>query len=102
MKMTGTVPMSTQLSVSSLERRAFLGRMAALGAGGLLPGCAAVETGAAARRIDVHHHIAPPSYSAALKAMMRGHAAWSVEKSIEDMDRSGIETAITSLINPGL
>jgi hypothetical protein len=27
--------------------------------------------GPAARRIDVHHHIAPPAYSAALKAMMR-------------------------------
>jgi predicted TIM-barrel fold metal-dependent hydrolase len=61
-----------------------------------------VQTGTAARRIDVHHHIAPPAYSAALKAMMRGHAPWSVEKSLEEMDRSGIATAITSLINPGL
>ena len=83
-------------------RRAFLGSVAALGVGSLFPGCASVETGAAARRIDVHHHIAPPAYSAALKAMMRGHAPWSVEKSLEDMDKSGIATAITSLINPGL
>ena len=35
-------------------------------------------------RIDVHHHIAPPNYSAALKAMKRSHAAWSIEASLED------------------
>ena len=89
-------------AADSPGRRAFLGGMAALGASGLIPGCASVETGAAARRIDVHHHIAPPGYSAALKAMMRNHAAWSVQASLEDMDKSGIATAITSLINPGL
>ena len=91
-----------QHAAASPRRRAFLGSIAALGASALVPGCASVESGAAARRIDVHHHIAPPSYSAALKAMMRGHAPWSVEKSLEDMDKSGIATAITSLINPGL
>ena len=84
------------------SRRAFLGSLAALGAGALLPGCVSVESGAAARRIDVHHHIAPPAYSSALKAMMRGHAKWSVQATLEDMDKSGIATAITSLINPGM
>jgi len=82
------------------RRRAFLGGLAALGAGALFPGCASVETGAAARRIDVHHHVAPPAYTAALKERMRGHAPWSVEKSLEDMDKSGIATSVTSLINP--
>ena len=103
--MTVAVTESTGVSRSPAARpgrRAFLGSLAALGAGALFPGCASVETGAAARRIDVHHHIAPPAYSAALKAMMRGHAQWSVEESLEDMDKSGIATAITSLINPGM
>lgn len=87
-------------------RREFLTGLAALGAGALLPGC---QTGGPAPaadgkpfRIDVHHHIAPPAYSSALKAMMRGHAKWSVEATLEDMDRSGIATSITSLINPGM
>src|SRR5688500_13151475 len=86
------------------SRRNFLTGLAALGAGALLPGCE--TTGGAAggkpRRIDVHHHIAPPSYSAQLKSMMRGHAKWSVEATLEDMDKSGIATALTSMINPGM
>jgi 6-methylsalicylate decarboxylase len=85
------------------SRRAFLTGLAALGAGAVLPGCQTTPAAAGRPyRIDVHHHIAPPGYSAALKAMKRGHAAWSIEASLEDMDKSGIATAITSLINPGL
>ena len=81
--------------------------MAALGAGALLPGCqstgaAGHESAGAPRRIDIHHHIAFPGYLAQLKARMRGHAAWSVQRSLEDMDKSGIATSVTSLINPGV
>ena len=86
-------------------RRKFLTGMTALGAGALLPGCQTAGTqaaGAKPYRIDVHHHIAPPAYSAALKSMMRGHAKWSPQASLEDMDKSGIATSITSLINPGM
>ena len=88
------------------SRRDFLGSLAALGATTLLPGCQATgptdEGGGKPYRIDVHHHIAPPAYSAALKGLMRGHAKWSVQASLEDMDKSGIATSITSLINPGM
>lgn len=90
---------------AAVSRRTFLTGLAALGAGAVLPGCQTPGTGATAGkpyRIDVHHHIAPPSYSAALKSMMRGHAKWSPEASIEDMNKSGIATSITSLINPGM
>lgn len=87
-------------------RRGFLTGLAALGAGALIPGCQtagpAPAGGGKPFRIDVHHHIAPPAYSAALKSMMRGHARWSVEATLEDMDKSGIATSITSLINPGM
>ena len=58
------------------SRRNFLGGLAALGATTLLPGCQATgptaEAGGRPYRIDVHHHIAPPAYSAALKGLMRG------------------------------
>jgi predicted TIM-barrel fold metal-dependent hydrolase len=89
------------------SRRGFLAGLAALGGGALLPGCQAPSPAPAPAdgkpfRIDVHHHIAPPAYSSALKAMMRGHAKWSVQATLEDMDKSGIATSITSLINPGM
>jgi predicted TIM-barrel fold metal-dependent hydrolase len=101
MKVITTESGSTQPQAGdSPARRAFLGSIAALGASALFPGCASVETGTAARRIDVHHHIAPPAYTAALKERMRGHAPWSVQRSLEDMDKSGIATSVTSLINP--
>jgi len=84
-----------------MPRRRFLGGMAALGAGALMPWGRA-EAQAQPYRIDVHHHFVSPGYSAALKARGQGHARWSVEKSLEDMDRSGIATAITSLIQPAV
>jgi predicted TIM-barrel fold metal-dependent hydrolase len=86
------------------SRRSFLTGLAALGASAVLPGCqtGGGVAGGPPHRIDVHHHIAPPGYSEALKVMMRGHAKWSVQATLEDMDKSGIATAITSLINPGM
>lgn len=86
-------------------RRKFLSELAALGAGALLPACQTTgmdTAGGKPFRIDVHHHIAFPTYLAQLKARMRGHAPWSLQKSLEDMDKSGIRTSVTSLINPGV
>jgi predicted TIM-barrel fold metal-dependent hydrolase len=81
--------------------------MTAFGAAALLPGCqtagqAPAAAGGKPFRIDVHHHFAPPAYSSALKAMMRGHAKWSVQGTLEEMDQSGTATCFTSLINPGM
>jgi 6-methylsalicylate decarboxylase len=53
-------------------------------------------------RIDTHHHIAPPKYVAEFKSELQPPViAWSVSKSLEDMDRSGVATAITSVTTPG-
>src|SRR6188472_4098976 len=88
------------------SRRDFLAGLAALGAGALLPGCQTAGGGPAAGgkpyRIDVHHHFAPPGYSSALKEKMLGHARWSVQATLDEMEKSQIQTAITSLINPGM
>ncbi len=54
-------------------------------------------------RIDVHHHVTPPSYRAAQGPVDQGNAprlGWSVEASLEDMDRGGVASAIISLPHP--
>jgi 6-methylsalicylate decarboxylase len=55
---------------------------------------------AAPHRIDVHHHPSPPSYLAARGEDNRWAPAqqgWTVQKSLDDMDRGGVATAMLSL-----
>jgi predicted TIM-barrel fold metal-dependent hydrolase len=58
---------------------------------------------ARAQRIDVHHHILPPDYIAAIAAR-RGVPVpdWSPQRSLEEIDRAGIGTAMLSLVQPGV
>ena len=60
-------------------------------------------------RIDVHHHILPPSYVRSVgdgrigPLIVAGKTPeWTPQHSIEAMDRNGIEKAITSISAPGL
>ena len=59
-------------------------------------------------RIDVHHHIVPPEYVAALTAFgVKGGGGiafphWDPQRSLNMMDRQDIATAITSLSAPGV
>ena len=59
-------------------------------------------------RIDIHHHIVPPEYVKALADIGVTESAgipfpdWSAEKSLDVMDRLGIEAAITSISYPGV
>jgi len=92
-----------------VPRRRFLAGLAALGAGTLLPGCAAdsaapVLAGGKPYRIDIHHHHIPPGYLAAIPRARGGGKPpqWTPAKSLEDMDRSGIATSITSIIPDGV
>jgi len=53
----------------------------------------------------VHHHHSPPALLAALKARSMGEPpthAWTVERSLADMDRAGVSTAITSITTPAV
>jgi predicted TIM-barrel fold metal-dependent hydrolase len=60
-----------------------------------------------ARLIDVHHHILPPSYVAALgdrlgpQTLTGAKLHWTPEESLESMDRTGIALAVTSFAQPG-
>jgi predicted TIM-barrel fold metal-dependent hydrolase len=60
---------------------------------------------AAAGRIDVHHHFAPPAWIAEVKGrplLQAANTRWTSAQSIEDMDRGGVAAAMVSVTNPGL
>ncbi|CAA0092200.1 Uncharacterised protein [Zhongshania aliphaticivorans] len=59
-------------------------------------------------RIDVHHHVIPPAFTATMSRRGLSKVAgaplpnWTPKQSIEIMDINGIETALTSLSAPGV
>jgi 6-methylsalicylate decarboxylase len=56
-------------------------------------------------RIDVHHHLSPPTYIAASNAGNFGDPLmknWTPEKSLQDMDKAGVAVAMLSITTPGL
>src|SRR5215813_3037252 len=83
-------------------RRGFLTGLAALGAGTLLgpkPGIAQAPAPAKPFRIDVHHHFASPGFIAEITGRKTGQVPLmrlTAQKSIEDMDKGGVATAIVS------
>ncbi len=90
-------------SAAGVSRRKFLaGGVAALGLG-----AAAASTPAGAQaarpRIDVHHHyLAPAQREVFLKVRAAGLPDWSVQKSLDDMDKGGVQTAVVSAVQPGV
>jgi len=87
-------------------RREFLSGAAALAASTLVARRKAEAQMAIVKphRIDVHHHHTPPPYLAAItaKSVTGPVRDWTPEKSIADMDRAGVATAITSITTPAL
>lgn len=55
-------------------------------------------------RIDVHHHFFPPEYLAVMGDMAKRPVVrdWTTARSLEEMDKNGIGTAVLSLSPPGL
>ena len=97
--------------MTRIDRRTFLAAtMAPLAAAGadrslavaLLQGGA--DT-ARPRRIDMHHHFAPPEWMAEVKGRPLLNAAnlrWTAELSLADMDTGGVAASILSITNPGI
>jgi predicted TIM-barrel fold metal-dependent hydrolase len=96
----------------SSSRRAFLTSLVAT-VGGSLGFRARVHGTAQARsavrgdrsRIDIHHHVFPPSYVAELASRGLGGGAatnWSVARTLDDMERAGVTTAILSITTPAV
>jgi 6-methylsalicylate decarboxylase len=92
----------------TLDRRTAIGGI--LGALGLasVPGplrLIAQSQAARPHRVDIHHHFAPPAWVTAVKGrplLQPANTTWTPAKSIEDMDRGGVATAMVSITNPGL
>jgi 6-methylsalicylate decarboxylase len=100
---------------SSSSKRDFLsGSIAALGLSALStlsvfaetkPPSAEAAGSRKPRRIDVHYHIAPPGWSAALASrnvLQPAWKGWSPAKAVEDMDRDGVDLSIASITIPGV
>jgi 6-methylsalicylate decarboxylase len=91
-------------SAGQVSRRNFLaGGAAALGLG-TTTGRPALAQAQPKSRIDVHHHYLPPFHRETL-LKNRGGAGlpdWSVQMSLDDMDKSGIATAVISSVQPGV
>jgi predicted TIM-barrel fold metal-dependent hydrolase len=81
-----------------------------------LAGAAALATTGVARRadaagegapfrIDVHHHLSPPTYIAASNTAKFGDPLmknWTPAKSIEDMDKAGVAVSMLSVTTPAV
>src|SRR5262245_43728525 len=90
------------LTASGMSRRQFVAGSAAAGvaAAGFAP---KVFAQAKPHRIDVHCHIVPPTWFAAMEVIGRSDFPlknWSVQKLIEDMDKGGVATSMTSPTTP--
>jgi predicted TIM-barrel fold metal-dependent hydrolase len=91
-----------------VSRRNFLSGSAAAtalgfaGATCVVPPPVRAQAPAKPRRIDVHHHIVPPAQAKAIEAHKSTPAKWSVAMSLDDMDKAGVDTAVVSILNPGV
>jgi predicted TIM-barrel fold metal-dependent hydrolase len=92
------------MRIPDVDRRAFLATLAATGAASLAaPLAGLAQRGPARFRIDTHHHVYPPPYVAALAAAGVDDAnakAWTVARTLDDMDRAGVATSILSVTTP--
>jgi len=87
---------------NSFSRRQLLAGVAALGAGALA-GTSLLGQAKKKRVINVHHHLTSPAYVQFLKDnKVRDFPNKSAAQGIEEMDKAGIDTAVCSIIGPGI
>src|ERR1700722_4395454 len=105
-----TIENNTFAPSNGVERRKFLTSLAALSASAILPtelmlAQASATTSGKLFRIDAHHHFSAPGFIAAISARktnQRPLELWTPEKSIEDMDKSGVATSMISSSEPSV
>jgi 6-methylsalicylate decarboxylase len=88
-----------------VERREFLrclAATAALAAAG--PGTSTLAAVSSPRRIDIHHHFVPPLFEQSARERNVLHPLLngvSAGRSLEEMDRNGVASAVLSIPSPG-
>jgi predicted TIM-barrel fold metal-dependent hydrolase len=99
---------AAQPQVFLLPRREFIfAAAAALVAGAFFPTLesTALESTKLAGRVDFHHHFGPPKWSAFLASKSVLHPSWNnwtPALAVEELDRAGVTTAMTSITYPGI
>ena len=91
--------------MSSFNRRNFMRSALATALAARLPALAHAQGINDPRRIDVHHHFAPPAWVNDVRGrplLNPANTMWRPEHSIEDMDRGGVAASVISITNPGL
>ncbi len=93
-----SLPFARQIGAS---RREVLQWLAMAGVTSMLPASGLLaQSGSAAGRIDVHHHVVPPFYVKAMEKeiLATGHPlpTWSPSASVEAMDKNGVATSMLS------
>ncbi len=105
-----TMENDTPAFLTGVARRKFLATLSAFGAAALLPRAflraqALPAVPVRPYRIDTHHHFSAPGFIAAIAARntnQRPLEQWTPSKSIEDMDKSGVATAMISTSEPSV
>ena len=78
-------------------RRSFLRGAAAFASAGAAWAPAYAQTAAVPARIDTHHHFYPPAVQNFPGVASPLIAAWSQQKSLDEMDKAGVKTGILSM-----
>ena len=86
-----------------MSRRDLLRTAVVVGAGSLLPATGLIaqvgsESASKEGRIDVHNHLTPPILLQTVGAEeLGGFAKWTPEKALEEMEKAGVSTGVTSI-----
>ncbi len=89
--------------VQDPARRRVLMGLGAAGAAAMMPArmWAAPPTGS----IDVHHHVFPPEFLTVARAHSVSPAIieqWTLQRTLDEMERNGVQTAVASITQPGV
>jgi len=89
---------------TALQHVVAVGTCAALSSSPIFAGDPRVDAPPNPGRVDVHHHMLPPFYMDLRRAAANPGVmpAWSPAKSLEDMEKSGVKTALLSLAVSGV
>ncbi len=89
--------------MQQFSRRNMLAGFAGLSSSALLsPSLRAASTG---DFIDVHHHIFPPEFAAVARLHTFSPGVidrWTLQRSLDEMDRNDVRTAVVSITQPGV